>query len=74
VPEQFRLDLEVEKTAVRTLNGAIELARSVGDNGPRELLEHMLGDEEEYANWLESQQALVAQVGEANYLAQQTAS
>jgi bacterioferritin len=74
VPEQFRLDLEVEKTAVRTLNGAIELARSVGDNGPRELLEHMLVDEEEYANWLESQQALVAQVGEANYLAQQTAS
>ena len=71
VPEQFRLDLEVEKTAVKALNAAIELARGLGDNGTRELLEHMLRDEEEHANWLEAQLTLIQQAGEANYLAQQ---
>lgn len=71
VPEQFRLDLDVEKASVTALNTAIELARSLGDNGTRDLLEGMLRDEEEHANWLEAQMALIAQVGEANYLAQQ---
>jgi bacterioferritin len=71
VPEQFRLDLEVEKASVTALNAGIELARSLGDNGTRDLLEGMLRDEEEHANWLEAQMALIAQVGEANYLAQQ---
>src|SRR5262245_32343040 len=71
VPEQFRLDLEVEKAAVKALNAAIELCRSLGDNGSRELLENILLGEEEHANWLESQLTLLAQVGEANYLAQQ---
>ena len=49
----------------------IELARSVGDNGTRELLERMLVSEEKHANWLEEQLSLIAQVGEQNYLAQQ---
>ena len=71
VPEQFRLDLEVEKSAVKALNTAIELCRSLGDNGSRELLERMLLSEEGHANWLEAQLTLIAQVGEANYLAQQ---
>ena len=31
----------------------------------------MLLSEEEHANWLEAQLTLIAQVGEANYLAQQ---
>ena len=71
VPEQFRLDLEVEKTAVKALNAAIELCRGLGDNGTRDLLEHMLRDEEDHANWLEAQLTLIQQTGEANYLAQQ---
>ena len=71
VPEQLRLDLEVEKAAVKALNTAIELCRSVGDNGSREMLEHILTAEEEHANWLEAQLTLIAQTGEANYLAQQ---
>src|SRR4029078_9101800 len=52
VPEQLRLDLEVEKAAVKALNTAIELCRSVGDNGSREMLEQILLAEEEHANWL----------------------
>ena len=71
VPEQLRLDLEVEKAAIKTLNDGIEQARSLGDNGTRELLEHILEGEEEHANWIEAQLTLIAQVGEANYLAQQ---
>jgi bacterioferritin len=71
VAEQLRLDLEVEKTAVKALNTAIELCRSLDDNGSRELLEQILVAEEDHANWLEAQLTLIAQTGEANYLAQQ---
>ena len=71
VSEQLKLDLESEKAAVRMLNEGIELARTQGDNGTRELLESILADEEEHANWLEAQLTLIAQVGEQNYLAEQ---
>jgi len=71
VPEQFRLDLEVEKAAIKALNDGIELARSLGDNGTRELLENLLEGEEGHANWLEAQLTLIAQVSEGHYLAQQ---
>jgi bacterioferritin len=71
VPEQLRLDLELERDAIRLLNAGIETARSLGDNGTRELLEHILGGEEQHVNWLEAQMTLIAQTGEGNYLAQQ---
>jgi bacterioferritin len=71
VPEQLALDLGTEKAAVAMLNEAIELARSLGDNGSRELLEEILEDEEKHANWIEAQLVQIQQVGEANYLAQQ---
>jgi len=71
VPEQLRLDLEVEKAAIIALNNGIELARSLGDNGTRDLLEGILEGEEQHANWIEAQLTLIAQAGEANYLAQQ---
>jgi len=71
VKEQFRLDLEVEKAAIKALNAGIETSRSLGDNGTRELLESILEGEEEHANWLEAQLTLIDLVVEANYLAQQ---
>jgi bacterioferritin len=71
VPEQLRLDLELERVAIRSLNAGIELARSLGDNGSRDLLEEMLKSEENHANWIEAQLTLISQAGEANYLAQQ---
>ena len=71
VPEQLRLDLELEKSAVKQLNDGIELCRSHGDAGSRHLLEEILAAEENHVNWLEAQMALIGQVGEANYLAQQ---
>ena len=71
VPEQLKLDLDVEKAAVHMLNQGIELCRGLGDNGSRELLEDLLVSEEEHANWIEAQLGLIQQVGVENYLAQQ---
>jgi bacterioferritin len=71
VEEQLRLDLGLEQRAIPVLNKGVELCRQVGDNGTAELLEDILTDEEEHANWLEAQLTLVQQVGLQNYLAQQ---
>ncbi len=71
VPEQLRLALEVAKNAVQLLNRGIAQCREAGDNGSADLLEDMLEDEEEHANWLEAQLALIEQIGVQNYLAQQ---
>ncbi len=71
VPEQFKLDLDVEKHAIKMLNDGIEKCRVAGDNGSRELLERILIAEEDHANWLEAQLFMIGQLGEANYLAQQ---
>jgi bacterioferritin len=71
VSEQLQLDLDNEKRAVKMLNDGIAIARNAGDNGTREMLDGILEDEEEHANWLEAQLELVKQVGEQNYLAEQ---
>ncbi|MCA9714822.1 MAG: bacterioferritin [Myxococcales bacterium] len=71
VKEQFELDLELEKVAIARLNDAVALCRDLGDNGSREMLEHMLVSEEDHADWLETQLELMKQVGEQLYLAQQ---
>ena len=71
VEEQLRLDLALEHQAIPVLNRGIEQSRKAGDNGTAELLEDLLEDEEDHANWLEAQLALVAQVGLPNYLAEQ---
>ncbi len=71
VPEQLRLDLELEKAAIPVLNRGIEQCRSLADNGSADLLEDMLEDEEDHANWLEAQLTLIDQMGLQHYLAQQ---
>jgi bacterioferritin len=71
VPEQFRLDLDVEYAAIKRLNDGIAVCVEVGDNATRALLESILVSEEEHADWLETQLETVSALGEANYLAQQ---
>ena len=68
--EQHRLDLALESEAIQRLNEAIALSREKGDNGTRELLEEILGGEEESADWLEAQLHLVDEVGKKQYLAE----
>jgi bacterioferritin len=71
VPEQIRLDLDLEHAALERFNRGIALAREAGDNGTRELLEELLVSEEEHTDWLETQLALIEALGEVNYLTQQ---
>jgi bacterioferritin len=69
--EKLQLALALEREAIERYNRGVELTRSKGDNGTRQLLAELLVDEEEHADWLESQLDALAAVGEANYLAQQ---
>ena len=71
VDEQLKLDLALEAEAIPVLNNGIELCRAEGDNGTADLLEDILEDEEEHANWLEAQANLIKQAGLQNYLAEQ---
>ena len=69
--EKLTLALNLEQEAILRLNGGIALCVTQGDNGSRDLLAGILKGEEDHADWLESQLALVEQLGEAHYLAQQ---
>lgn len=71
VLEQFRLDLALEVEALARLNDGVKLCRDHNDHGTETLLREILVSEEEHADWLETQLGLIAQIGEANYLAQQ---
>ena len=71
VPEQFKNDLAVEYQAVPRLNKGIEVARALGDNGTRALLEAILKEEEEHVDWLETQLGMIKEIGVENYLARQ---
>src|SRR5262249_18315758 len=71
VPEQFRLDADLERAAVARFNDGIAVAVTAGDNGTRELLEKMLVSEEEHLDWLETQLSLIDDLGEQLYLSQQ---
>ena len=71
VHEQLQLALEMEKEAVEQISSLMAACVEEGDTGTREFLAPKLLDEQEHISWIESQLALVSQVGEANYLTQQ---
>jgi len=71
VKEQFESDLALEHESIKRLNEYIATCVRLADNGTRELLEKILISEEEHTDWLETQLALIASIGEQNYLAQQ---
>jgi bacterioferritin len=71
VEEQFASDLALELRAVELLRRCISAAFEAGDTGSRELFEHILVNEEEHIDWLETQQAAIERTGIENYLAEQ---
>jgi bacterioferritin len=71
VEEQFASDLALELRAVELLRRCISTAFEAGDTGSRELFEHILVNEEEHIDWLETQQAAIERTGIENYLAEQ---
>jgi bacterioferritin len=71
VPEQFATDLATELEARERLVSGIALCLEVADHASRELLEHILVDEEDHIDWIETQQAAIERAGLENYLAEQ---
>jgi bacterioferritin len=69
--EMHKLDLTLEQEAVARLNQAIVLCLDKRDAGTRELLEHLLSEEEDAIDWLEAQLKIVADVGRERYLSEQ---
>ncbi len=69
--EQHEVDLALELDAVARLNRGIALARDLGDNGTKALLQNILVEEEDAIDWLETQLGLIKQLGKENYLAEQ---
>lgn len=69
--EQIRLALELERTAVASLNDHVVTCVEVGDQGTREFLAAMIAEEERHLDGWETQLAAIEQLGEALYLAQQ---
>jgi bacterioferritin len=71
VPDQFDNDHAAELEAIRDYNEAINLAVEVKDNGTREMLEGILGDEEAHIDKIEAQMDQIEQMGLENYLVEQ---
>jgi bacterioferritin len=71
VKAQIQKDLALEVKAVGMYNGAVKIARDVGDNASRELFERLLKDEEEHVDFLEAQMHQIQELGYERYLAQQ---
>jgi len=69
--EMHKVDLELEREAVKRLNDAIALCGEKRDGGTRELLEHILTQEEDSIDWLEAQMTIIKDIGRERYLAEQ---
>ncbi len=67
VPEQLKAELDTEKEAIARLAAGIEKCRR-SDEGTRLLLEGILDDEEDHADWLETQLSIIDDIGEGLYL------
>ena len=71
VKQQLDNDLGLELAALDILRPGIRICVEANDDGSRELLEHILVDEEKHIDWIESQLHQIEEVGYQNYLAQQ---
>ena len=71
VVAQFKQDHDAEAGAVVMYNKGIRLCAEVGDNGTRAMLEAILHDEEDHADWLETQLTQIEQMGLPAYLVEQ---
>lgn len=71
VKQQLENDLGLEMAALAVLRPGIKTCLEASDDSSRELLEHILVDEEKHVDWIESQLHQIEEVGYQNYLAQQ---
>ena len=66
--ELLQCDLALELEALPVLKDAIVHCEGVGDFVSRRLFADILDSEEEHIDWIETQLALIARIGEQNYL------
>jgi len=71
VKQQLENDLGLEQAALTVLKPGIKACLDAHDDATRELLEHIVVDEERHIDWIETQQHQIKEVGYENYLAQQ---
>jgi len=71
VKEQLENDYALEKAAIERLQQAIKLCFELSDGGSRELLEHILLDEENHANDQEAYLQEIKDMGIENFLSTQ---
>jgi bacterioferritin len=71
VEEILKNDLQLEMEAMTRLKEALKACFDCTDHGSREILEHILVDEENHIDWLEEQLSLIKDLGLQHYLAQQ---
>ncbi|QTL37398.1 MULTISPECIES: bacterioferritin [Pseudoalteromonas] len=69
--EMLSCDMAFETEQLPVLRSAIELCEKEQDYVSRELLEDILEYEEDYVDWLETQQFLIKNCGIENYLQSQ---
>jgi bacterioferritin len=56
IPKQLEYDHAAEEGAIKAYNAGIQLAGEVGDFATREVLEHILNDEDEHIDGIEALQ------------------
>lgn len=66
--EMLQCDMNVVTDQVISLRSAIALCEKESDYVSREILENILETEENYIDWIESQQFLITNTGIENYL------
>ena len=71
VKQQLENDLGLEQAALTVLRLGIKTCLDAHDDATRELLEHIVVDEEHHIDWIETQFHQIKEVGYENYLAQQ---
>ena len=57
--------------SLKTLRAAIALCETEGDFVSRDLLEGIIEDEEDFLDWLETQDSLIRNMGLNNYIQSQ---
>ena len=72
VSDMINNDSKDELAAVRSYNEAIQLARTVDDQGTVDLLSRILKMEEGHVDWAEVQRSQIEHMGMENYLTNQT--
>ena len=71
IKEMLQSDLDLELSAVKDYNAAIQVAVAEKDNGSRDLFVILLKDEEDHVDWLEAQLHLIKEIGYERYLSMQ---